>query len=597
MKNLLHSLLAVATLLPLPPANAEKAAPFSALATMPVKEVTVFKDGHAFVLHSGKMPVDADGNVEMDYLPMPVLGTFWPYSADKQAKLSAVTAGQRKILVERTALTLRALIAANIGAEVTVTETQPVDSDKKPAPLSYRATILGMPEQSSGEIEKFNPPNSGPMLPRQGDLVLLKLQDGGTKVTDIARILNITFLGAHKETLAQEEFRNMLTLKLDWGNGKPQKAAEMGLSYVQRGIRWIPSYKIVIDGKGNATVKLQATLLNELADLDDVTCHMVIGVPAFQFKDTVDPISLQNTLAQLSQYFRESDPSGSQTQMLSNSMMTQVARMGESRGRPTATQPPDLGPEAGGSEQTEDLFVFTMKHVTLRKGQRMVMPVTEFKVPYKNVYTLDLPIAPPPEIHRQFNNQQQSELARLLNAPKAIHKLRMQNTSKFPLTTAPALIMTEDSVLGQGMMTYTSAGGSVDLAITTAVDIHVRKLDRETKRVPNAMQWEGNQYAGVELEGKITLTNYRKEPATIEVVRYVLGSASEADQNGKAEMVNVLEDSYAPAGAAGSAAWWSWYSWPSWWHRVNGTGRIQWTVNLEPGKAIDLNYKWKYHWR
>jgi len=41
-----------------------------------VKEVTVFKDGHAFVLHSGKMPTEGAGNVVMDYLPTPVMGAF-----------------------------------------------------------------------------------------------------------------------------------------------------------------------------------------------------------------------------------------------------------------------------------------------------------------------------------------------------------------------------------------------------------------------------------------------------------------------------------------------------------------------------------------
>ena len=29
-------------------------------ASMPVKEITIFKDGHAFVLHEGEMPTDAD---------------------------------------------------------------------------------------------------------------------------------------------------------------------------------------------------------------------------------------------------------------------------------------------------------------------------------------------------------------------------------------------------------------------------------------------------------------------------------------------------------------------------------------------------------
>src|SRR5438477_12879917 len=83
---------------------AENAAPLSALGKMPVKEITVFKDGHVFVAHEGSMPIDANGNVLMDYLPTPIIGTFWPYSADKNAKLSGVIASQQRVLVKRTAL-------------------------------------------------------------------------------------------------------------------------------------------------------------------------------------------------------------------------------------------------------------------------------------------------------------------------------------------------------------------------------------------------------------------------------------------------------------------------------------------------------------
>ena len=46
-----------------------KAVALSKVATMPVKEVTVFKDGHAFVLHEGRMTTDASGNVVLDNLP------------------------------------------------------------------------------------------------------------------------------------------------------------------------------------------------------------------------------------------------------------------------------------------------------------------------------------------------------------------------------------------------------------------------------------------------------------------------------------------------------------------------------------------------
>src|SRR5205814_6542304 len=79
----------------------------SALARLPVKEVTIFKDGHCLALHSGSMPVNDDGNVVLDYLPTPVLGTFWPFSADKDVKLSSTISGERLVNIERTALTLR----------------------------------------------------------------------------------------------------------------------------------------------------------------------------------------------------------------------------------------------------------------------------------------------------------------------------------------------------------------------------------------------------------------------------------------------------------------------------------------------------------
>src|SRR5207253_5508207 len=117
----------------------ERAAPLDALAKMPVKEITIFKDGHACVLHEGKMPTDAAGNVLLDHLPTPVIGTFWPYSAAKNAKLIGVTAARRRVLVEQTALVLRELLECNIGAEVLVNEgTGP-----------YPATIVGLPARSS----------------------------------------------------------------------------------------------------------------------------------------------------------------------------------------------------------------------------------------------------------------------------------------------------------------------------------------------------------------------------------------------------------------------------------------------------------------
>jgi hypothetical protein len=202
-------------------------------------------------------------------------------------------------------------------------------------------------------------------------------------------------------------------------------------------------------------------------------------------------------------------------------------------------------------------------------------------------------------VWRNFNNQQQTEIARLMSAPKVLHKLRLENKSDQPLTTAPALIVRDDRVLGQGMMTYTAKGGATDLPITTAVDLQVKKTDNETKRTPNAVNWDGNNYARIDLAGTVTLTNYRSQPVDLEIVRHVLGNITEADHEGKIEMVNVFEDSsFAPAGGAGyQPSWWSWWSWPHWWSRFNGVGRITWKLTLPPGKSESLQYTWHYIWR
>ena len=267
--------LALAQMLSITALAAEKAAPLSTFGKLPIKEITVFKDGHAFVAHEGEMPTDDQGNVVMDYLPSPVVGTFWPYAAEKRAKLTSVVASQKRVLVERTALNLRELLEANVGAEAIITES---------GAAPYYATIVALPARSAEEQAATSPPNSGERLPEKGSLILLKTAEG-VKAIAVDRIQEVTFKQAHKPAASSEEFRNLLTLKLDWGKAKPAKSANVGLFYLQKGVRWIPSYKVEIDGEGKAAVKLQATLLNELADLEDVSVNLVIGVPTFAFKD------------------------------------------------------------------------------------------------------------------------------------------------------------------------------------------------------------------------------------------------------------------------------------------------------------------------
>ena len=558
-----------------------------ALSSIPVREITVFKDGHAFVLHEGDVATDEAGNVHLDYLPTPVIGTFWPYSADAKVKLDSVAAGRHRVGLERTALSIRDLLEANIGSTIRIREARLVDGKMESA--IYNCTILSIPKRSAKELEASAPAGNGPQLAEPGQIILLRSEEG-TRAVPIATIQDVTFLDNPTAQVAYEEIRNLLRLKMNWGDEKPKKTVKVGLTYLQRGIRWIPQYRLTLNGDGTVKVQLQATLLNELTDLKDVRANLLVGVPTFDFKDTVDPISLQQSVAQLSQYF-EGDSQMSNS--FSNGLMTQQAfRMTERPRTNPQGNTVDLGPNVAGSGQNESMFMFTIRGITLAKGERMVLPVGEWTMKYEDIYRLEIPIRPPAEVRGNFNTDQQQRIAEMMKTPKAKHVIRITNSEKTPMTTAPALIVSEKGILGQGMMTYTAPGAAVDIVVTTAVNVGVAHTENELKRTANARKFGGYDYDQIDMDGKIRITNFKTEPIKVEVVRTTLGLVSEAGQDGRISRPGAWQ-----ADEADQPVWWSWYSWPGWWHHMNSRSQVNWEFKIEAGKEIELPYKWNYFWR
>ncbi|MHC5145559.1 MAG: hypothetical protein ACYSOK_00460, partial [Planctomycetota bacterium] len=242
-------------------------------AKLPVKEITVFKDGHAFVLHEGVVQTNENGDVVLDELPKPIMGTFWAYSAVQKNKLQCVISSRDEVDVEKTAMTVEELLKSNVGGEILFRDSH--------SGQYQQATILRVLD------DKKQPQN------HNNKVALLKIREG-VKAMPVSQIQNITFLESPADTITRKETKETMTLKLE--KSKKSDTAQVGMAYVQKGIRWIPSYRVEIDGKGKAVIKLQGTIINELADLDDISTHLVIGVPRFAFKDTPDPISFQETV-------------------------------------------------------------------------------------------------------------------------------------------------------------------------------------------------------------------------------------------------------------------------------------------------------------
>ncbi|MEZ6038433.1 MAG: hypothetical protein R3F29_13200 [Planctomycetota bacterium] len=534
-------------------APAQQPAAAVAATSLPVREVTVFKDGHAFVLREAPLPADAGGEVVLDELPAPVLGTFWPYASDG-ARLVSATAGRVDVTERVEPSDLRQLAAANLGRAAVLL----LDTGERVA-CTLRQ-VLG-----------------------DNDELLLVETAAGKRALAIGRVRELELQGEIATDIERTVQKDRLTLRIAGGGPR----ARVGVVYVQHGLRWIPSYRIELaaDGSGKAAVALQATLVNDLIDLVDADVHLVIGVPKFVFENMIDPIALQQQAAQVAREVQYSQFGN----MLSNGLMTQMER--RSGGfRDVAQDQPE--PEVDGGTTNEDLFVFTVKHVTLKKGERMVLPVLKSELRYRDVYRLDVPLAPPQEYQRNQQDQRVFELARMMAAPKARHVLRLENGTDTPLTTAPALVFEKGRLLAQAQVFYTSRGGTSDLEINTAIDIKVATDEREARRTGPVLL-NGDNYQRIDLLGTITLKNLKQAPVSIEVRRSVLGLIDAADHDGafhQVDLANVWDDGVRPM-------WWGWWSWPWWWFRWNGFGKVDWQLELPPGQEVALTTEWHYFWR
>lgn len=580
--------LAVASmfLAPRPAAAEGPASPASPSGMLKVREVSVFKDGHAYLVRHGKVPVGPDGDVVLENLPRPLLGTFWPFVPGDRARLAAVVAGKRRILQRRPADDLGELLAANPGAEVWIRE-----AGKEPWVGTVQSVTLPPDRPAAAISPAVSRTSALPPIAAPAATVLVRTGDT-TRLVPVAAVETVVFRGDPRREVEGEEERDALSLRLDWKGKAPDAEAEVGMGTVERGIRWIPSYRVEIDGAGKAQVRLHATLVNDLDDLEDVTLHLVVGVPSFDFKGTLDPLALPRDLAPLSAWFQTDPGSLTGGALASNVVVSQqYARSSEFRRRDESQEGP--APEALGSA-SEDLHVYTLRGITLKKGERMQAPVSEATMAYRDVHALDLPVSPPAELRGAATDARSREILRLMLSPKAVHRLRLENRTSDPLTTAPALVLKEGRVLGQGTMTYAPPGASVDLKVTAAVDLKVARCDEETGRAPNALRIDGNSFARVDLKGSITITNPRATAVTVEVSRWVPGAVNSCDHGGKATAVDPRgEEGWL---ASGDVPWGTW-NWPNWWSAVNGATEIRWAVTVEPGKTETLAYGWHYFWR
>jgi len=530
-----------------------------------IERVALFKNGLGFFVAQSTLP-DATGPVVVGPFPAASQGTFWvAYPAN--VALENLVARETVIEEPVEAITVAELLRANVGRKVRLYSSQDA--------VAAEGTIVHFPEdrEPTGEepfaTGRVSVPWSWPGGPGQSQLVLIETADGVTAVAPHA-IVRAEF---PDKDIARSFTRKVKAAQIHAHLKRPAPGSVLTTTYLAKGITWSPSYAIDVSDPKRARLSAKATIINEAADLDSVDVALVTGFPNLRFADVVSPLALKENLAQFLQSLargesrREGEPPSVVTQNVA--YFGGVGGFGGQFGGAAVPERtvPDYRAAAAGLA-AEDLFLYPLEDVTLKKKEVGYYPLFTERVPYTHIYQWEIPDYVT-EGERYLPRPQKPR-----ERPEEVwHSLRIENTTKVPWTTAPVQTVQNGQILGQDILSYTPSGGEATVRITQAVSVKATQAEVETARERNAAHFYERPYDLVSIEGKLSVENFLAKPITLEITKTVSGEVQSSTPKADIEKV-----------ARGLRS-------------VNPVNVLTWTIELKPGQTRDVTYAYDVYVR
>lgn len=546
-----------------------------------VTSVAVFKNGYGFFRVEGTADVRG-GCAELSPVPAASLGTWWFYARKDGVKIVDVVAVQRETVVPRAPLTLDELIAANVGREAVI-ETE---TGKYSGLIVGNFAMTSQPPTAPGASPRSSSDAGEPKTYFASDITL-KTPEGVVSVR-LNSVRSFSITGGVGE-YGESKKEGYVTLRM---SGAPDGPVPVGCQFLQKGIRWIPSYRVELVDDKTVSLVLQGEVIDDIHDLDHSTLQLVVGMPNFASADILSPLAYVSQLPRLSIFFPDPNrrDGRSATYAAGNVFMYQNANFedsdlsyaGGSYPTPAAPVPAEfaVSPEIA-SKGVSDLFYYTKENVSLKAGERASLNLLSATTGYKDIYkwtVVDKTLRGRPEYSGVYRRYMQGEfeyagnltpdisrkLAELNRQDIAQHYLRIVNETGKPLTTGPALIFSRGDILAQDTLDYTPAGGNVDLRITAASDIGVAQKEEETSRNRNALNSYGRSYDLVQATVTLTVKNYKKETVHMVVTKPFDGT-----------VVGTIADASVTQDTSELTS-------------VNPHTRVEWEFDLEPGASREM---------
>jgi hypothetical protein len=484
----------------------------------------IFKNGLSWIEHRGEVAL-TNGWGSIPTTPEAVFGTVSLTSDEVKVDEIRTTGGSRS--AARGGSTLESILTGSAGRMVTL----------RVGDREVSGRLLPSEKRSSADVELFQ--RNGWAQP--AGIVLV---GSGGKTTAIPGNL-ITAVTLDGEVPPTDDRVNP---SLRFHVAESSASVPVRLSYVRPGIGWFPDYSIKLDGDGRAALTMRATLVDDGEDLRDTDVFFAVGVPNFAFGQVESPLSAGQSLAEL---FRALGQGAAEVfSSMANSMNNVVINTAMPNTRRT-TGFGAVTTEGTSGESAEDFFFYSRKGITLARGERAAFPLLEASVKYSDLYTLDIPREAPDE-----------------TTDKVWHSIRLENPTKLPWTTAPALVIADGRPVAQEILQYTPANGETTLRLTVANSIVVDRHESEAARQRESVRRFDNTWDAVTVEGTIDIRNFKDKAVVLAITRDIEGEAIRAREH------RVTRIATTP-------------------RAMNPIERLEWEISLGAGEQKTIKYQYK----
>ncbi len=470
-----------------------------------IEKLTLFKNGLGFIVSSADLPEDAQ-SIKMGQIPIPSFGTFW-VGYPKDVKLKNLVTSMEETDVTMPVQSLSQLLQMNTGRK-TIIHT--ADRDIEGTILQVKTESEEKPVLNPYSMNSRNSRNRNEYTQQaypSNDLILIKTDKGIIALSPSA-ILRAEFSNGDPVSVHTiKESNPRITMNLE----NPAGGEQVTVSYLTRGVTWMPSYLIDLTDSKTAKFSAHAIIINEVADFKNVKVQLVTGFPNIKFGEILSPIAKSQSLADFLNAVSGSRSSGSRNNyMVAQQALVNNYAVGVEIDESSVSPAYSTAVEG---DVAEDLFFYPVKNLTLLKDETAWIPLFTADMPYKHIYTWKL------EDYLNKEERYQSETQDRKPAEEVWHSCRLVNSLDMPLTTAAAEFMTDGEFTGQDVCYYTAPKGETTIRINKALNVLAEQAEVETDRKRNASVFHGYQYDLVTVRGELKIKNRLNKAIDIEIIK------------------------------------------------------------------------------